>query len=110
MDDLVAVRVNLSSGDARYFITYGRIQDAVDPGPLEEIVLRHAGKYTLGGDAVSAQLCGSLRDARDERYFYEALYIFSQEAVPFGRGYERWRRRMDQEMRSGKHPYFLGTG
>ena len=111
MDDLVAVRVRLLSGEARYFITYGRIQDPVDPAPLEEIVLRQAGKYSLEGDAVSAELCTSLREASDEPRFYEALYIFSQEPIPFapGRKREKWRQRIDREMRGGKHLYYLGA-
>ena len=109
MDDLVAVRVNLDSGAARFFITYGRIQDNVDPTSLEEIVLRHAGGYSLEGQAVSAELCRSLRDARDERNVYETLYIFTQETIPFGRKHEKWRRRMDRKMRAGKHLYYLGT-
>jgi hypothetical protein len=45
MEDVVAVRVDLVTGESRYFMTWGRIQDVVDPEPLEALVMRHASGY-----------------------------------------------------------------
>lgn len=108
MDDVVAVRVELLDGASRYFITWGRIQDTVDPGPLQDLVMRHAGDFSLRGNAVSAELC-LLREARDAPYFYEALVWFGQQRIPFGRSYQRWRRRVEREMDTGKHLHYLGS-
>jgi hypothetical protein len=33
MDDVIAVKVELADGAARYFLAFGRIQDHVDPEP-----------------------------------------------------------------------------
>jgi hypothetical protein len=107
VEDVVAVRVTLDSGVHRYFLTWGRIQDRVDPGQIEAIVLENATRYSLGGVPVSATLC-LLREASHEPYFFEGLWSFANDGVPFGRGYNRWRRRIDKEMRNGSHLYFLG--
>lgn len=40
VEHVVAVEVALTDGGKRYFLTWGRIQDAVDPAPLCEVVLR----------------------------------------------------------------------
>ena len=34
MDDVVAVELGLGDGEPRYFLTWGRIQNAVDPAPV----------------------------------------------------------------------------
>jgi hypothetical protein len=53
VEDVIAVEVTLTDGARRFFLTYGRIQDRVDPGPVCELVLRHAHRYALGGKAVA---------------------------------------------------------
>jgi hypothetical protein len=108
VDDLVAVRLTLESGDERYFMTWGRIQDAVDPGPLEKIVLKWSKGFSLGSPAVSAAVCLTLQEARDQPYFFEAVFSFAQQPIPFGDGYEAWRRQADVRMRAGKDLYYLG--
>jgi hypothetical protein len=108
VDDVVAVRVTLESGEARFFMTYGRIQDPVDPAELEAIVLDHSRGFSLGGTPVSARVCASLQEARDEPYFFEALVSFSLSPIPFGDGYPAWRSSMDEQMRNGKQLSYLG--
>lgn len=39
MDDVVAVEVTLADGGLRYFVTWGRIQQTVDPEPVCKLVL-----------------------------------------------------------------------
>ncbi len=109
MEDLVAVRVTLASGASRYFVTWGRVQHAVDPTDLEALVLEHCAGFSLGDTAVSAEVCASLQEACREPYFFEALFSFSQRRVPYGDGYEQWQRDTDDEMRRGKQLYFLGS-
>ena len=110
MDDVVAVRVTLASGVSRYFVTWGRVQDAVDPTDLQDLVLERCAGFSLGDVAVSAEVCASLQEASGEPYFFEALFSFSQLKIPYGDEYEKWWRETDGEMRRGKHLYFLGRG
>jgi hypothetical protein len=42
VDDVVAVKIGLADGKIGYFLTFGRIQDVVDPEPVCGLVLRFA--------------------------------------------------------------------
>ena len=108
MEDIVAVALSTTEGNVCYFVTWGRIQDPVDPEPLERVILKVADHFAIPGTPVSARLCDSLQDAREAPLFHEALFGFAQQPIPFGSGYEKWRRRMDKRMRSGKEVYFAG--
>jgi len=77
---MVAVSVGLSDGGRRYFVTWGRIQDVVDPAPLEELVLRHSRAFSLGGEPVMARVCEALREAAmsdSAPYFFECFRTFA---------------------------------
>jgi hypothetical protein len=108
MEDLVAVELTTADGHVCYFVTWGRIQSTVDAEPLEKVIVSVAGHFAVGGIPVTARLCGSLQDARDAPYFYEALFDFAQRPIPYGPTYEKWRKRMDKRMRKGKEIYFVG--
>lgn len=108
MEDIVAVEVTTSDGHRAYFMTWGRIQDIVDPGPIERLMLKVAHKFAIGGAAESARICKSLQEAKDAPYFYEAVVAFAHKPIPFGPDYANWRRRMQRRMRAGKEIYFLG--
>jgi hypothetical protein len=112
MDDLVAVEVRLADGGRRYFVTWGRIQDAVDPEPLCEVVLSAARHVSLRGDPVSARVCETLREAADSAeapYFWECFFTFCQRPIPFGENYGEWRAAMDEAMRRGKEIAYCGA-
>jgi hypothetical protein len=108
MDDVVAVQVRLNDGTSRYLMTWGRIQDPVDPGGLEEVIRGSLDGFALGGDPVSVALCPSLQDAAGAEYFFEALVAIARQPIPFGDGYAEWVREKDQRMRQGKDIWFLG--
>jgi hypothetical protein len=108
VEDLIAVRVSLESGEDRYFVTWGRIQDAVDPDPVAQLVLEFSTSCSLGGRPVSAEVCQTLQEARDAPYFFEALFEFAQRPIPFGEHYDAWRSAKDALMRNGKEIYYLG--
>jgi hypothetical protein len=108
MEDLVAVQLTTVEGPVCYFITWGRIQDAVDPEPLEKLILEVADHFGLPGSPASARVCRSLQDAREAPLFYEALFAFAQKPIPFGSGYTKWRRRVDKLMRQGEEIYAVG--
>ncbi len=108
MEDIVAVEVELENGQRRYFLTWGRIQDVVDPEPLEQLVLEQSTGFDLGGAAVSARLCLSLQEASREPYFYEYFFTMCQQKIPFGNRYDPWRKQMNKKMKQGKELYYLG--
>ena len=84
MDDIVAVRVELDTGEHRYFITWGRLHDVVDPRPLAHVILANA------------------------HHFFEGLLAISRESIPFGPGYEEWRKSKLEAMAKGREIHFLG--
>lgn len=108
MEDVVAVEVTLKAGERRYFLTWGRILDPVDGTVLAALVLEHAAKNALGGEPVSAKVCPTLADARDQPYFYEALLYFAWAPPRFGTDYESWRQERETAMRQGRELYYLG--
>jgi hypothetical protein len=111
MDDIIAVEVRLADGTPRFFVTWGRIQDAVDTEPVCAIVMLHARSFSLGGDPVSARACFSLREAADSDfapYFYECLMNFSRSRLPSGAEHEPWRQQRAEAMDSGKEISYCG--
>src|SRR5215213_5823 len=108
MEDIVAVEVRLDTGERRYFLTWGRVQDAVDPTPLEALVLRHCGAFSLGGAPISAHVCPSLQAAAGQPYFYECFFAMCLEKVPHGAVGQQWIEEMEQAMAAGKELYYLG--
>ena len=111
MDDVVAVEVQLAAGGFRYFITWGRIQDEVDPEPLAALVLEHSRQFSLGSPAQHARVCQSLREAADSGaapYFYESVPVFARQPISFGSNYEEWRADRAAAMAVGKEIAYCG--
>lgn len=111
VDDLVAVEVRLADGGSRYFLTWGRIQAVVDPEPVCELVLRFSQGCDLGGTAVSARVCYTLREAADSPdapYFYECYLSYCRRPIPLGNGYKAWRTATDEAMRRGADIAYCG--
>ena len=109
MEDIVAVAVELDNGEERFFMTWGRIQDTVDPEPLEQLVLKHCVGYSLGGKPVKTRMCWTLQEAAHAPHFYEGLFSFSQRPIPFGDHYQTWRAERNKRMQQGKELYYLGN-
>jgi hypothetical protein len=110
MNDVIAIEVTFAGGERRYYVTWGRIQHAVDPGPVCELVMLMASRGAK--EAVSARVCRTLREAAESSeapYFYDALSHYSVQSIPFGRGYERWRRKRAAAMERGREIYFCGA-
>ena len=105
----MAVELSTTDGAACYFVTWGRIQDPVNPRPLELVIMDVASHFAVPGTAASARVCNSLQEARESLHFYEALFAFSQTRIPFGPGYEKWRAGIDALMRQGKEIYYAGA-
>ena len=72
-------------------------------------MLEKASKFGLD-DAISARLCGSLHEAKEAPYFFEALIEFSAKVAVAQLEPDRgaWRTTIDREMRDGRHLYYLG--
>jgi len=94
-----------------FFLTWGRIQDRVDPEPVCALVLRAASGNALGGELVDARLCFTLKDAAesgDAPYFYECFVGFVPAAYPQSRATRRWRQERAEAMgRCGKEIWLL---
>ncbi len=111
MDDLIAVEVRLTDGRRRYFLTWGRIQDAVNPGPVCDLVIRFSRSCSLGGVPVSARLCSTLREAADSPdapYFYECLFGFTTRPASPEEGYQIWKQRIAEKMEAGQEISYCG--
>lgn len=108
MEDIVAVRVTLTSGRSRYFLTWGRIPEAIDPQPLLAIVRDNLHRFDLGGEPRAVDLCPSLQDASGAPYFFEALFQMGQKPIPFGPRYKSWSKRMLLAIQGGSELYYLG--
>jgi hypothetical protein len=112
VDDVIAVRVDLANGARRFFLTFGRIQDAVHPSAVCQLVHAHARGYALGGEPVSAMLCETLREAADTPdapFFYEGFLSLGRTVIPFGEDLPDWRAQIAAEMHAGRHLYYCGT-
>jgi hypothetical protein len=108
MEDWVAVEVRTDSGQSGFFVTWGRMQDAVDPRPLEELMLRAAAGFALGGIPVSARVCANLQEAAAQPYFFEALLKMAGRPIPYGEDYDAWQRERAKAMEEGQEIYFVG--
>ena len=109
MEDVVAARVQLADGSTRYFVTWGRIQDPVDPTGLEEVLWAALSGFELGGVPESVQLCRSLQEAADAEFFYEALVAIARQPIPYGPGYGAWAEEKRREMLSGRDFWYAGA-
>lgn len=67
------------------------------------------GKFALGGDAASIELCDSLHEAAGARYFFESFFAMCQKKIPFGDDYKEWAKRTRSNMKQGREIYFLGS-
>lgn len=105
MEDIVAVAVELADGGRRYFMTWGRLHDVVDPEAVEALVLAFSKQCSLDGDPVKAVMCPTLQEARDAPYFYEALFVFSAAWAHRGK---KWPKKTKRRMAKGGGIYFLG--
>jgi hypothetical protein len=111
VDDVVAVEVRLADGDLRYFLTWGRVQDPVDPRPLCDLVLQASSAVSLGGEPVTARVCATMREAAQSPnapYFYECFLSFCHRPIPHGDGYQAWLTATDLAMRAGKEIAYCG--
>jgi hypothetical protein len=110
VEDVVAVELTTTTGERHFVVTWGRVQGNVDPEPLVGIVAQHALKFGLH-DVAAMRLCGTLSEARDAPYFYEALVDFAAKLAvraASGTPHEDWRTTTDQQMRTGRELYYLG--
>ncbi len=108
MHDIVAVEVSTDSGRICYFLTWGRVQDPVDPAPLEGLIMEVVPRFKTPGRPVRARVCAALEEAKDAPLFFEYFFTFCQRPIPFGEGYPEWRRRTDVQMRAGHEIAAIG--
>jgi len=111
MEDVVAVAVELDNGGQRYFLTWGRIQDPVDPAPLEDLIMAQSRHFSLGGKPVSARVCYSLKEAAESAsapYFFECLLAMQVDLANRGDDYSVWRAERAKNMDKGRDINYCG--
>jgi hypothetical protein len=108
MENIVAVAVRIDTGEDRYFLTWGRLHDPVDPEPLEALILSKSSRFALGGRPVSARHCLTLQEAAAQPYFYECFFSMCQKVRSRDRDYDEWAEQTRQLMAQGKEIYYLG--
>lgn len=109
MEDIVALKVTLTNGEARYFMTWGRVFDPVDPAPLQDAVWNQLHRFQIPTSPKSIAVCDSLQEAAGERYFYEALVKFCQLPIPFGSRYRIWATAARRRILKGQDISYLGS-
>jgi hypothetical protein len=107
MENIVAIKVVEKSGMDHFFLTWGRIFDSVDGESLLAAVRPNLPKWGIYS-ARSLAVCYSLRDAASEPYFYEALFMMTQERIPFGPKYKSWQSKKRKQIRKGDEIHYLG--
>ena len=78
MDEVVAIKVIDARGRHHFFLTWGRVFDAIDPKPLLNAVRARLGQFGIERIRTIA-VCNTLHMAAKQPYFYEALLEFSQQ-------------------------------
>lgn len=107
VDDIVALKATLLTGQELYFLTWGRLFDPVDAEPLIEVVRPHV--MRMARDPIrDIRLCESLQEAAGTPFFFEAFFKICQERIPFGRDHPAWAKAKADELREGKGIHFLG--
>jgi hypothetical protein len=109
MDDVVALALQLESGDEAFVITWGRLYHAVDTLPLAHAVLKQRQQFQLQSPVTGVRLCESLREAALAPRFFECLLAVGRERIPFGPDYASWRRRKLAMVESGRDLWFAGV-
>ena len=107
MDDVIAVEITLETGEKRFYLTWGRVQETVDPGPVAEIVLAGAVLDASGAKPIAARVCDTLQEARDAPYFYECYFDMCRTVWPDD--WHAWRAQTDEQMRAGRQLWYLGA-
>jgi hypothetical protein len=106
MEEVVAIKIVDSKCKTHFVLTWGRAFGAVSSEPLLSAVRRQLGQF--GIQAVrSIRICETLQAASDQPYFYEALMFFSQQRVPYGKSYLKWRTTRRKQIEAGNDIYYL---
>lgn len=109
MEDVVGIKAKDRSGNIVAFMTWGRLFDPVEDDGLLKAVENQSGSFA-GGPMIDFSICRSLLDVADHQYFFEGLLHFAWRPIPFGEGYEQWRKQKRIELKeSGKDLFFLGA-
>jgi hypothetical protein len=108
MEDVIGIAAIDKKMGHGALMTWGRIFDPVDDKGILEITRVVLPKYGFL-NVRKVAICSSLKEVASFPYFFEALLSFSWKPIPFGeRSYATWRKRIETEMRAGKHFHFLG--
>jgi len=107
MEDIVGIKIKDKIKGEGALITWGRLFDPVDETELLDVIKAHVARWGIN-DLESISVCYSLKEIADQPYFYESLIRFIQEPIPYGSGYESWKRKKKKALKKGEDIYFTG--
>ena len=107
MEDIISIKVVINGSQKKFFLTWGRIFSPLDEEYIIEIMKKYLPNFGIRYYK-EISICESLQECSSERYFFENLFIMSQEKIPFGVKYKQWKISMAKKMKQGKEIYFLG--
>ncbi len=106
MDDVVAVELRARS-ERHYFLTWGRIFDPPDDEHgLLAAVTDFAPARVRDATDMSRRVCETLGEAAHAPYFFEGLLHFARQPIPYGDGYDSWRKERRKQMEEGREIYY----
>lgn len=103
----IAIKAVDKSGRTHFFLTWGRVFDAVEDDSLLAAVRPNLSTWGVDPDS-SLEVCYTLQEAAAEPYFYEGLFGMAQERIPFGPKYKAWQSRKRKQITKGKEIWYLG--
>lgn len=104
MEEIVAIKVTHGKGKKDFFLTWGRTFDPVEHAQLLHAVGKNLKKYGIK-NIKKLLLLDSLKEVFRERYFFEHYFLMAQKKIPFGKGYNRWRKAMNKKITQGYEIY-----
>jgi hypothetical protein len=109
MEDIIAIRVTDSGGRKHYFLTWGRIFDRIETDELYLAIKPHLKRFGIKNKR-QFHLCDSLREAMQQRYFFEGFFKMAQERIPYGvSSYPKWKSKQKARIKKGRGIYYLGV-
>lgn len=108
MNDLVCIKIRDRQRGVVHALTWGRLFDAVESDQLLQGVKIGVSAFGVN-EVIDLELCDSLASGAHEPYFYEALFSFAQQPIPYGPKYKKWVQQKRSEIIAGKSLFVISA-
>jgi hypothetical protein len=106
LEDLVALKVTLRVGRTYGVMTWGRLVSNVEDDWLAAAFLRSLPEEKQV-EVSAIHVCESLAEIQKGRYFFEGLFSFCQQRIPFGAEYAQWKAERRAELENGAGTFYV---